>query len=291
MSSIKCTICNDNVGVKGFSTHLSKKHSIKFVDYVKQHMSEFEKYGWKWCDECHAKLARNFPSSKKKYATCSRECMVKHRETLWESGIVKHPRKGKVLAAETKEKISNTNKNRIAKNGHSWAGRKHKKETIHLLETIAHTRVNDPNYVNPMKGKTHTPESIAKICKDRVGSSLEVAVSELLMRHGYDFTHQFFITVDGKSYSYDFKLKGLPIIVEADGDYWHGGPGVSRYFFDVEKIKHNDEIKTQVANSRGYRVVRVWESEIASAPSVLLDRIHEALNESSIAGKLCDPSL
>ncbi len=36
-------------------------------------MEDFS-YGWKWCDNCGKEPAKNFKSSNKKFATCSRKC-------------------------------------------------------------------------------------------------------------------------------------------------------------------------------------------------------------------------
>ncbi len=160
---------------------------------------------------------------------------------------------------------------------HPWTGRSHTEETKQKLSELAKQRSAAPGYVNPMQGKTHTPEAIAKICKDRVGSSLEVRVAEILLENGYDFYHQFFVNHNGKCHSYDFKLKDLPILVEADGNYWHGGPGLAKHFIHVDDVIKNDREKDQIANTYGYGIIHVWESEIYSNPQILLDKINQLI--------------
>lgn len=48
----------------------------------------------------------------------------------------------------------------------NFYGKHHKKETIQHLSKIAKERVNNPNYVNPMQGKTHSEESKKKMSEN-----------------------------------------------------------------------------------------------------------------------------
>lgn len=163
MNNVICKVCNQSVGVKGISIHLSKLHNIKFIDYVKQHMNDFIQFSWQWCDNCGLEPARKFASSNKKWATCSRQCAGSIKSISYKGRTPWN--KGMSMSVEYKNKLSAQRRGR--------PGTPHTNETKQKLSKIAKFRVEQPDYVNPMKGKTHTPEAIMKIGK-RVGSKLEL---------------------------------------------------------------------------------------------------------------------
>lgn len=65
---------------------------------------------------------------------------------------------GKTHTKETRKKLSEANKGH-----HRNKGIHRSEETKYLLSSIAHKRCLSPDYVNPFKGKTHTPETRAKL--------------------------------------------------------------------------------------------------------------------------------
>ena len=74
---------------------------------------------------------------------------------------------------------------------------------------------------------------------------------------------------------YDFKIGN--ILLEVDGDYWHGGPGVEKSWYGVAETKIKDNIKNQVAISNGYKILRIWESEINNNTEIIINKIREVL--------------
>ena len=70
---------------------------------------------------------------------------------------------------------------------------------------------------------------------------------------------------------YDFGIKEMKILIEVDGDYWHGNPKF--YNLDgsngkrklnniqLEKIKQ-DEIKNKFAIDHQFKIIRLWECDI-----------------------------
>jgi very-short-patch-repair endonuclease len=63
----------------------------------------------------------------------------------------------------------------------------------------------------------------------------------------------------------DFISNDFKIIIECDGDYWHGNP--NKYSEKkLNKIqlfnKKNDEIKDKIYQKMGYKVLRFWETDI-----------------------------
>ena len=62
---------------------------------------------------------------------------------------------------------------------------------------------------------------------------------------------------------YDFLILGSNILVEVDGDYWHGNQNVFEDLSEFQKnVQENDKIKENFANSNGYNIIRFWGSDI-----------------------------
>jgi G:T-mismatch repair DNA endonuclease (very short patch repair protein) len=122
---------------------------------------------------------------------------------------------------------------------------------------------------NPMFGKTHTPEAIKKILSHRPMNKLEKIVADELDKISIPYYFQYFITDNGICKSYDFKIKQKPIILEIDGDFWHGNPNTKNHFSKVSIVKKNDTLKENMAKNRGYKVIRLWERDIKKNPSLI----------------------
>ena len=87
--------------------------------------------------------------------------------------------------------------------------------------------------------------------------------------------------------SFDFKLKNTKILIEVNGDYWHGNP--SFYNEDdvlnypggkvvVRDLWEKDKIKKERAEKYNYKLVYIWENEIVKKSddeicNLLLERI------------------
>lgn len=74
-----------------------------------------------------------------------------------------------------------------------------------------------------------------------------------------------------RNYQYDFIIKGKRILVEVNGDYWHGNPNKfnldgsdgKRKLNDIQIAKiETDELKLEFAKSHNFEVIYIWEEEI-----------------------------
>lgn len=83
-------------------------------------------------------------------------------------------------------------------------------------------------------------------------------------------TKNYFINENGVCKSYDFKIKNKPLIIEVDGDFWHGHPNHPNPYNKSCEIRKNDQLKDELAKKRRIRVIRLWESEIKKDPSIVL---------------------
>lgn len=99
-------------------------------------------------------------------------------------------------------------------------------------------------------------------------SKLETKISEILILLGIPFTTQKFIN----KISYDFLISNTKILIEVQGDFWHGNPEI----YKENDILHHpmnhiltkdqwkkDEEKRINAEKYGYKVIYIWEKEMA----------------------------
>ena len=279
-----CKLCSKPLDIKQFGNHVLRIHHTPYKEYVKNNFDDFIKFGWNKCPICNSPV---------KGKACSGECLSRYY-----SGS----RKGSVhgpMSEETKKKLSDDRKQKYL-NG--WAPRKgklHSDETkmkISLANTGNEGLKGD---LNPMKnpeiakkagetkirngsakggrngmfGKTHTPEAIRKIFSHRLMNKLEQKVADELKRNGVDYTFQFFINEGNVCKSYDFKIKEKPLIIEVDGDFWHGNPSQKNHYEKVDDVKINDLLKDLIASERGYKVIRLWESDINRDISIVMNSL------------------
>ncbi len=111
------------------------------------------------------------------------------------------------------------------------------------------------------KGKKgiYTKEQIDKIKKARAkqiiplkDSSIEIKLQNFLKELGIEYyPHQFMKEIE-HSYCCDIFVPSFNLILEADGNYFH--------FFPIGR--DIDHIRTKELKEKGFRVLRLWESEI-----------------------------
>lgn len=101
----------------------------------------------------------------------------------------------------------------------------------------------------------------------------EKIVSEWLDNHGIKYKHGFFLfnKESCHSHQYDFFIYDTKYLIEVQGDYWHGNPNLyseigddSHKKLDETQIKkrNTDNVKKVLAESMGYRILYIWESDI-----------------------------
>jgi len=264
-NGVICRICNKIIrGKKGLCYHL-KSHNIKFIDYVLKNRDQFS--NWINCKIC-GKLCNQ-------KSTCSIECNGKYISKLYKNNP---PFLGKKHTKEAREKNRNWHLEKYSnKENHPWTGKHLSKE--HKYK-IGKTRIKNGSGIgkkNGMFGKTHSEEAIRKIFSHRKINKVEKLVADILDENNIKYYFQYFITKDKICKSYDFKIKDKPIIIEVDGDFWHGGPGTTSFWKDVDKVKENDKIKENMADERGIKIIRFWQSELKNNTDIVINRLKEYL--------------
>jgi len=87
----------------------------------------------------------------------------------------------------------------------------------------------------------------------------ELEFEKMLNELGVEFRTQ--EIVGGKIF--DFYIPSENLLVEIDGDYWHGNPSVYKRPNKMQNTnRKNDRRKTLIAENEGYKISRVWESDL-----------------------------
>ena len=283
---IICKLDNKEMLIKHLARHLKLYHQKDYKEYIKENINDFKCHGWNLCSICGKPV---------KGKACSGECIKLHYSNT---------RKGKLhgpMSEKTKQKLSDNKKQKYADGWAPRIGKLHTEESKlknslshigkeilsirgnlnpacrkEVREQMSKTRIKlglSKGSNNPMFGKTHTPEAIKKIFSHRPMNKLEKLVAGELDKSNILYHFQFFITENGICKSYDFKIKDKPLILEIDGDFWHGNPNTKNHHIRISKTIINDKLKEEIALKRGIKVIRLWESDIKKDLSIVMRTI------------------
>lgn len=254
-----CNICQKTIQDKGLTAHLKKMHGVLFQDYVNNNLTIFPDY-----HKCECELCENVVSPRRK--ACSRECDKAIRRTKVGD---KAPHYDIKHSEETISKISATRKLQ----GNFKKGFKFTEESKQKMSQTRLDRGLGVGELNGMYGKTHTPESIEKIFKHRFKNKLEQLVCDTLDKHNIQYTFQYFLRDGSTCKSYDFYIHNTNILLEIDGDYWHGKDTAKNKFKGYLEVQENDKVKTELAETKGFKVIRFWESDININPDIIITKV------------------
>lgn len=105
-----------------------------------------------------------------------------------------------------------------------------------------------------------------KFLFNKKSTSIENKVKDILDKNNIEYIKNFRVVyeLDSGYYKiYDFYLKDKNVLIECDGDYWHGNP---KFFEKLNEIQiknvRNDKFKTELAMDCGFELLRFWEYEI-----------------------------
>lgn len=278
IENVICQICKQEMSFGRIKRHISSNHKdILLEDYLKLYWNTLPLH--KPCEYCKEKIVY-------KYKTCSKECRKQLKHGL--KGVKKpegfmtkeHIKKisqshlGKIISKETGNKISISSKGVSRNKGKQpMLG---KKQSLHQKEVVSKRFLKFYSEGNRpwTESHPHSIKTIQKILKHKKINNLEQLVWNTLVENNIDFTFQFYLKDDkGNCKSYDFKIKHKPILLEIDGDYWHGNPGTKNHFKLVEETKINDIYKGQLAQDKGFTLLRFWEKDIKENPMVIIDKL------------------
>jgi very-short-patch-repair endonuclease len=164
-----------------------------------------------------------------------------------------------------------------------------------MLAKYGSRRVNIAN--NPLRTQEEKEQYFRNLhSKPKKNSYLEQKFITILEQLGFEYCYQFGI----QRRHYDFLLTEYNLILEINGDYWHANPKFYNRG-DVLTLPGNRKVlvsaiwdydlkKKQLAESRGFAVIYIWEQEIRKKTSeelqsLICNKIQRGLYENSINQK------
>lgn len=124
---------------------------------------------------------------------------------------------------------------------------------------------------NIKKKRSHPQYGTSKLEED--------FAKDFLDKLGVEYQYQFEAKDIGRFY--DFYLPKSNLIIEIDGDYWHGNPEkygeneLKRHQIRAQRV---DEYKNKWALLHGIPILRIWESDIRKNPKKVMKVLKEELN-------------
>lgn len=79
---------------------------------------------------------------------------------------------------------------------------------------------------------------------------------------------------------FDFLIENTKILIEIDGDYWHGNEKLFKPLNEHQKeTKIKDKIKEDFAVSNGYEVIRFWGSELKESKNKIKSKLIDIIKQ------------
>lgn len=261
---------------------------------IKQQLIKKEFY----CKKCKYKGIRN-PFYGKHHSEKSKEKYKKTRkETPWEGSnqYLKAKEEGRIYITSEEHKQKNRNshlkeKNHFYGKTHIEESRKkmsdkHKQNWINKSDVQKeewkqklkigqkNAKEKDPVYYNNLK---RAAGKISNALQTRYHKTkIEEIFEQILINNNIEYEYSFILN---SLYQYDFIIKNTNILIEVDGDYWHGNPNIYKELNHIQIDKQEkDKIKEEYAKQYGYKVIRIWEQELKN-----INKINEVLNEIRIS--------
>jgi very-short-patch-repair endonuclease len=130
-------------------------------------------------------------------------------------------------------------------------------------------------FIHPMFGKKHNESTRQKMKLKRNqrvmpmrDTKIELKIQKLLTDLKIEFYHHYYTSEITHAYQCDMFIpiqKGInqKTIIECDGDWWHCNPlkFPNPSIWQKEQIKE-DKIRTKELIEKGFRVIRLWETDI-----------------------------
>ena len=139
-------------------------------------------------------------------------------------------------------------------------GRKFSKETIEKI------RESNFGQKRSEETKIRLKESRSKQIIPRINTSIETKIQQFLNLLGIEYYTHFYLKDILNKYRCDIFVPSMNLVIECDGDYWHGNPNRddSEYTKRILKQRDLDKIRTIQILEKGYNILRLWGSEIKS---------------------------
>jgi very-short-patch-repair endonuclease len=139
----------------------------------------------------------------------------------------------------------------------------------------------DKNPEQYRKNKSNAARcSHIKQFKNNKMNKIEQKINEELKNRNIEMTYSVIFCYK----QFDFGNKDYKILLEVQGDYWHGNPSIYgpglRPLNEIQtnKIKQ-DKDKEEMATKYGFKLFKIWESDINNNNFIILDEIGKICNK------------
>jgi very-short-patch-repair endonuclease len=256
-----------------------------------------------FCGSEFETLPEKLKNGKSKY--CCRQCRYNHQKKVYLGK--NNPAYGKKHTEERKKEMSirvkklwdtedyinkiKESRYRFFENNGYWPGtdehsKKKRKET--MIERYGVNHNWNGKYGDRKCDKT-TIEIYGKTSADMLveyshyfgkKSDIEVIFETILVE--LNIPHQIKFRIYDKNKinfwfrEYDFLILNTNILIEVDGDYWHGNTEIFNEVSDFQKsVQENDKIKEEFAIKNGYEIIRFWGNDIKNKKEEVKNKMIE----------------
>jgi len=277
---MKCLICGKEHNNKKYCSENCQyeAYKVKKVDRIKVE-----------CLNCHQEF-ETISTKVKKY--CSRKCVDEHKKITYlreknpmfnfkvsdetklkHSILAKKMWENEDIANKIKKGIKEYNDKHDHPSGWSKESREKRINTYIEKYGVSHNwkcekiRENINKTCLEKYGKTSYEIMIEALHKTNV-TSIEKIFEDFLLKNHILYEKQYRIYFKNeqgklKFRSYDFLLKEKNILIEIDGDYWHGNPIFFKKLNETQNNnKKNDFFKNELAKIKNMILIRFWETQI-----------------------------
>lgn len=280
---LTCLICGFTINHNKqgwFTAHLKNEHNLTLDNYLSSYFYSIDMMTCNYflCSK-KVKMRRGIPNQ-----FCSSSCRAKGEPLkciICNKLFDGKNRRTKTCSKECASKLRSENTSQ-------WHYRMtNQQKAVHfetiILKTSKTRKKNGTPSWNSGKTGIYSEETIEKIRQatlKQLGresfrkTSIEKTVERFLLAENipYKYSHIF------KGAQFDFLLVGKNILIECDGDFWHGNPKFYTTYYDVQKkIRARDIEKNHIAASHGFKLLRFWEDEIVNDFENVKKRIINAL--------------
>lgn len=84
---------------------------------------------------------------------------------------------------------------------------------------------------------------------------------------------------------FDFFIPSINLLIEVDGDYWHGNPdkyNKKEYNKIQKRNRRNDKYKNSIAKVNGFELKRFWENDLLNSEQKILNEISNDITNDQV---------
>jgi very-short-patch-repair endonuclease len=148
------------------------------------------------------------------------------------------------------------------------------RESISRKQRDGHRRRYEQDPESYIQGKRNGGKAAASISGKYKINQLERFFLDAATEAGIDIEYS--VILDKKQY--DFGNKDKRLLIEINGDFWHGNPLIYPVLSERQMAtQEKDRIKKEFAESHGFRVLSFWESDIRNQIDRVMSEVKNAI--------------